>query len=139
MLLPQNIPINITPENIWAVLDTVERDFEDGLVDIIKDTDIEFVVEDELKDDDKYKDQEAYTSISGTNQILHAIVDDSAQDGNTDVQDKKINESSNFVDSVAKSKDTLNNWAKSTRYINAQKECTKFNGEILLDFDNLRH
>ena len=33
MLLPQNIPNNITPENVWAVLDPVESDFEDVLAD----------------------------------------------------------------------------------------------------------
>ena len=53
---------------------------------------------------------------------------------------EKINESSNFADSAAKSKDdTLKeiHWTKSPRYINAQKECTKFNGEVLLDIDPL--
>ena len=33
MPLPQNIPNNITPENVWAVLDAVESDFEDVLAD----------------------------------------------------------------------------------------------------------
>ena len=33
MPLPQNIPVNITTENVWAVLDTVESDFEDDLTD----------------------------------------------------------------------------------------------------------
>ena len=31
MPLPQNIPINITPENFWAVLGAVQSDFEDDL------------------------------------------------------------------------------------------------------------
>ena len=86
----------------------------------------EFVVEDEQKGNDKDKDQEVDTSISDTNQSLHATVD----------WHLRINESSNVVDSVAKSKDdTLKeiHWTKSTRYLNAQKECTKFNGEVLLD------
>ena len=42
--------------------------------------------------------------------------------------------------SAAKSEDnTLKkiHWNKSTRYINAQKECTKFKGEVLLYFDPL--
>ena len=46
------------------------------------------------------------------------------------------------MDSAAKSKDdTLKeiNWGKSTRYINAQNECTKFNGEVLLDIDPLNN
>ena len=136
MLLPQNIPIKITLENVWAVLDAVESDFEDDLVDVMEDSDTEFVVEDKQKD----KDQEANTSISDTNQTLHVIVHDSTKDGETDVQDEKISESSNVVDSAAKSKDdTLKeiHCTKSTRYINAQKECTKFNGEVLLDIDPL--
>ena len=53
MPLPQNIPINITPEDIWAVLDVVESDFEDDLANVMEDLDAEFVVEDEQKDDDK--------------------------------------------------------------------------------------
>ena len=50
------------------------------------------------------------------------------------IQDEKINEASNVVDSVTKSKGgTLKeiHWTKSTRYLNSQKECTKFNGEVL--------
>ena len=140
MPLPQNIPINITPEDIWAVLDVVESDFEDDLADVMEDSDAEFVVEDEQKGDDKDEDQEADTSISDTNQSLHAIVHDSAKDNDTDVQDEKINESSNVVDSAAKSKDdTLKeiDWIKSTRHINAQKHCTKFNGKVLLGIDPL--
>ena len=140
MPLPQNIPINITPEDIWAVLDVVESDFEDDLADVMEDSDAEFVVEDEQKGDDKDEDQEADTSISDTNQSLHAIVHDSAKDNDTDVQDEKINESSNVVDSAAKSKDdTLKeiDWIKSTRHINAQKQCTKFNGKVLLVIDPL--
>ena len=94
------------------------------------------MVENEQKDDDKDKDQEADTSTLYTNQSLHAIVNDSAKDNDTDLQDEKINEYSNVVDSAAKCKDdTLEeiHWTKSTRYINPQKECTKFNGEVLLD------
>ena len=107
---------------------------------LMEDSDTEFVVEDEQKDDDKDKDQEADTSISDRNQSLHAIEHDSAKDNDTDVQDEKINESSNNVDSAAKRKDdTLKeiHWTKSSRYVNAQKECTKFNGEVLLDIDLL--
>ena len=140
MPLPQNIPINITPENVWAALDAVESDFEDDLADVLEDSDTKFVVEEEQKDDDKDEDQETDTPISDTNQSLHAIVHDSAKDNNTDIQDEKLNGSSNVKDSAAKSKDdTLKeiHWNKSTRYINAQKECTKFNGEVLLDIDLL--
>ena len=102
----------------------------------MEDSDTKFMVEDEQKDDDKDQDQQADTCISGTNQSLHAIVHDLAKYSDTHVQDEKINESSNVVDSAAKSKDDILkeiHWTKSTRYINAQKECTKFNGEVLLD------
>ena len=32
-MLTRNIPINITPENVWADLDTVESYFEDNFAD----------------------------------------------------------------------------------------------------------
>ena len=118
----------------------MESDFEDDLADVMEDSDTEFVVEDEQKDDDKGKDQEADTSISDTNQTLHAILHDSSKDDDTDVQDEEINESSNVVNSAAKSKDdTLKelHWIKSTRYTNAPQKCTKFNGEMLLYIDPL--
>ena len=92
MPLPQNISINITPENVWAVLYAVESDFEDDLADVMEDSDTEFVVEDEQKDDDKDEDQEADTSISDTNQFLHVIVHGSAKENDTDIQDEKISE-----------------------------------------------
>ena len=63
------------------------------------------MVEDEQKDDDKDVNQEADTSISDTNQSLHAIVHNSAKDKDIDVEHKKFNEYSNVVDSAAKSKD----------------------------------
>ena len=47
MPLPKNIPINIKPENVWAVLDTAEIDFEYDLTDVMEDSDTEFVVEHE--------------------------------------------------------------------------------------------
>ena len=56
MPLPQNIPINITPKNIWEILDVVEIDLKDGLADVMQDSDTEFVAEDEQKDNDKGKD-----------------------------------------------------------------------------------
>ena len=91
MLLPENIPVNITPENVWAVLDTVESDFGDDFADVMDDSGTEFGVEDEQKDNDKDEYQEADTStISDRNQSLHTIVSDSGKDNDTDVQDKKI-------------------------------------------------
>ena len=108
MLLPGNIPVNITPENVWTVLDTVESDFGDDfadvMADVMDDSDTEFGVEDEQKDNDKDEYQEADTStISDRNQSLHTIVSDSGKDNDTDVQDKKI----------------------------------KLNGDVLLDIDTL--
>ena len=99
-----------------AVLDDVKNDFEDDLADVTEDSDTEVAVEYEQKNDDEDENQEADTSISDTNQSLHAILLDSAKDNFTDVQDEQINESSNFVDSAAKSKDdTLKqiHWTKS--------------------------
>ena len=48
-----------------------------------------FVVEDEEKDDDKGKDQEADNSISNTNQSLYANVHDSAKITTLTVKMKK--------------------------------------------------
>ena len=140
MPLPQNIPTKFTPENVWAVLDALESDFEVHLADVMEDSDTETVVEDEQKDDDRNEDREADTSISDTNQTLHAVAHDLTKDVDSDLQDEKISESSNVVDSADKSKDdTMKeiHWTRSTRYINAKKECTKFNGEVLLDTDPL--
>ena len=43
------------PENVWAVLDAVESDYEDDLADVMEGSDTEFVVEDEEKED--YQDE----------------------------------------------------------------------------------
>ena len=59
----QNISINIIPEYGWTVLDAMESDFKDNLADVMKDSVTGFVVEDELKEDDKDEDQEADTTI----------------------------------------------------------------------------
>ena len=53
----------------------------------------------------KTKIKKLIPSISDTNQSLHTIVHDSAKDNDTDVQDERINASSNVVDIAAKSKD----------------------------------
>ena len=90
MLLPQNIPINITPENVWAVLDAVKTDFKDHLAEVMQDSKTDLMVENEQKEDDKDEDQEADTFISDTNQCLHVAVHDN---NDTDVQDEKINKS----------------------------------------------
>ena len=37
----QNIPMSITPENVWVILDSVESDHEDDLTDVMKDSNIE--------------------------------------------------------------------------------------------------
>ena len=41
----------------------MESDFKDNLADVMKDSVTGFVVEDELKEDDKDEDQEADTTI----------------------------------------------------------------------------
>ena len=56
MPLPQNIPNNITTENVRIVLDALESDFKHDLADVMEDSDTEYVVEDEQKDDDKDND-----------------------------------------------------------------------------------
>ena len=89
MPLPQYIPINITLKNVWAVLDAMESDFKDDLADLMDESDTEFVAEDEQKDDNKDEDQETDTSISDTNESLHAIVHDTAKDNDTEVQNGK--------------------------------------------------
>ena len=89
MPLPQYIPINITLENVWAVLDAMESDFKDDLADLMDESDTEFVVEDEQKDNNTDEDQETDTSISDTNESLHAIVHDTAKDNDTEVQNGK--------------------------------------------------
>ena len=73
MPLPQNIPINITPENVWAILDSVESDYEDDLADVMEDSGTEFVVE---NNEEKYEDQdEEDNSLDSLNyNELHAIV-----------------------------------------------------------------
>ena len=104
MSLPQNIRINITPENVWAVLDALKSDFKDDLADVMENSGTELVVDNELKDDDKDEDQEVDTSILDTNQTLFAIVYNLTKDDNTGIQDGKINQSLNIVDSASKSK-----------------------------------
>ena len=91
MSLPQNIRINITPENVWAVLDALKSDFKDDLADVMENSGTELVVDNELKDDDKDEDQEVDTSILDTNQTLFAIVYNLTKDDNTGIQDGKIN------------------------------------------------
>ena len=47
MPLPNNIPVHITPENVWAILDAAESDNKGELADTIYDSDTEFVIDDE--------------------------------------------------------------------------------------------
>ena len=93
----------------------------------MEDSDAELVFEDKQKDNDKDEHQEACTSISDTNQTLQAIRHDSAKDDKTDVQDEKINESSNNVESAGKSKDDPME-KLSLQVYKCSKECAKFNG-----------
>ena len=48
--LPQSIPVNTTPKNIWLILDSVERYFEEELTYVMKNSETESVVEDESLD-----------------------------------------------------------------------------------------
>ena len=124
MPLPQNIPITITPENVWAVLDSVESDFEDELADVMEDSDTEFVIEDEEIDDNPDKENEKNTDISNspdTNETLHAIV----HERNTTKNDVEANNTMKEI-----------HWTKSTEYISVQKKC-ELDGEVLLDINPL--
>ena len=78
MPLPQPIPINTAPENVWAVLDAVESDCEDDLADVMKDSDENLWLKMRRKKIIRTKGDEenADNSISETNQSLHAIVHD---------------------------------------------------------------
>ena len=78
MPLPQPIPINTAPENVWAVLDDVESDCEDDLADFMKDSDQSLWLKMRRKKIIRTKGDEenADNSISETNQSLHAIVHD---------------------------------------------------------------
>ena len=72
--LPWSIPINLTSENVWLILDSVKSYFEEELTDVMKDSDTEFVVEDDYLD-------------KPTNNQPHAIVNDKI-DNNANDQDK---------------------------------------------------
>ena len=54
MVLPKNISTNITPWDVWVILDSVESDHKDDLADVMKGSDIEFIVEDNAN---KHEDQ----------------------------------------------------------------------------------
>ena len=45
MPLAQNIPINVTLENVWVISHSVESDYKNDLADVIEDSDTEFVAE----------------------------------------------------------------------------------------------
>ena len=63
----QNIPINITPESVCAVLDSVESDFENNLADGMDDSDGKLVVEDGQKENDQDEDQEGHNFRHNSN------------------------------------------------------------------------
>ena len=142
MPLPQHIPINITPENVWAVLDAVESDYEDDLADVMEGSDTEFVVEDEEKEDyqDEGDEENADNSIPETNQTLHTIVHDM---NTTDDEEDKVQSRDEVIgnadgDGNKNKKDTIKeiHWTKSTKYIPAQEEC-KLDGEVPTDIHPL--
>ena len=110
MPFPQNIPINITPENERAILDSVESDYENDLAHVMEDSHTEFVVED---NEDKYQDQhEEYNLLDSPNYNQpHAIVNES-----------------NSADEI--------HWKKFTTYIKIQNDC-KMNDEVFIETDPL--
>lgn len=52
-MLAQNIQKNVTTENIWTILDSVESDYKSDLADVMEGLDCEF--ED---NEDKHEDQD---------------------------------------------------------------------------------
>lgn len=36
--------MDITPENVWVILDSVESDHEDDLADVMRDSNTEFLI-----------------------------------------------------------------------------------------------
>ena len=94
MPLLQNIPINITLENVRAILDSVESDQEDDLADVMEDSDTDFIVE---GNQDKHEDQdEEDNSLDNYNLIgkvptynqPDAIANESTSAEDTNVQNK---------------------------------------------------
>ena len=114
MPLLQNIPINITLENVRAILDSVESDQEDDLADVMEDSDTDFIVE---GNQDKHEDQdEEDNSLDNYNLIgkvttynqPDAIANESTSAEDTNVQNKCPSE---------KKEDTEKeiHWKKSTK------------------------
>ena len=90
MPLAQNIPINVTLENVWVVSDSVESDYKNDLADVIEDSDTEFVAED---NQDKHENQDKEdNSLDSHNNQHHAIVHESTSAVDTNVQNKCTSE-----------------------------------------------
>ena len=109
MALLQNIPIKITLENVWAILDSVESDYEDNLADVREDLDTDFVVED---NEDKHEDQDEEDNSldSPNNNQPHAIAHDFTSANDTNVPKKcPSKEKENTEKEI--------HWTKSTNYI----------------------
>ena len=132
--LPQKIPVDITSQNVRAILDSVDSDFEDELADVMEDSDTEFVVEDnETEDEQNFVMERNSENSNLTNEKPHAIVHDS----------KSSKETSSIVETVKHI-----HWTNSTKYIQTRKEC-EHNGKVRLEihpwdsplnvFDKLLH
>ena len=122
MPLPQKIPVDITPQNVWAILDSVDSDFEDELADVMEDSDTEFVVEDnETEDEQNFVMERNSENSNLTNEKPHAIVHDS----------KSSKETSPIVETVKPI-----HWTNSTKYIQTRKEC-EHNGKVRLEIHPL--
>ena len=90
MPLAQNIPINVTLENVWVISHSVESDYKNDLADVIEDSDTEFVAED---NQDKHENQDKEdNSLDSHNNQHHAIVHESTSAADTNVQNKCTSE-----------------------------------------------
>ena len=108
MPLAQNIPINVTLENVWIVSDSVESDYKNDLADVIEDSDTEFVAEDN-QDKPENQDKED-NSLDSHNNQHHAIVHESTSAVDTNVQNKCTSEENENIRKEI-------HWTKSANYI----------------------
>ena len=99
--VPQNIPINITTENVWTILHSVESDYEKELVDVMEDSNTEFIVED--------KENEGEQFLYSTNTQPHVIIHDKTEsvkdvDNRNECpsEEKKIIEKKYIIDTIYK-------------------------------------
>ena len=115
---------NVTPENVWAISDSVESDYKNDLADVMEDSDTEFVVED---NQEKHEDQdEEDNSLDSHNYNQHhAIVHESTYAVDTNVRNKcTFKENENIGNEI--------DLTKFANYIKIQNDC-KLNSEVLIE------